>query len=55
MLMYTSTGRKEGADTIPDAELTPVVLVNDTLTGWGWEHHDSVANANRIVIKPRAK
>jgi hypothetical protein len=43
MLMYTSTGRKEGADTI------------DTLTGWGWEHHDSVANANRIVIKPRAK
>ena len=55
MLMYSSTGMKEGAQTIPEEELIPVVLVNDTLTGWGWEHHDSVANANRIVIKPRAK
>ena len=55
MLMYSNTGMKEGSDTIPDEQLTPVVLVNDTLTGWGWEHHDSVANANRIVIKPRTK
>jgi hypothetical protein len=55
MLMYSNTGQKEGQQTIPDEELIPVVLVDDTLTGWGWEHHDSVANANRIVIKPRAK
>ena len=55
MLMYSSTGMKEGTQTIPEEELTPVVLVDDTLTGWGWEHHDSVATANRIVVKPRAK
>lgn len=55
MLMYSNTGKKEGEQTIPDEELIPVVLVDDTLTGWGWEHHDSVANANRIVVKPRAK
>jgi hypothetical protein len=55
MLMYSSTGQKEGALTIPEEELIPVVLVDDTLTGWGWEHHDSVANVNRIVIKPRTK
>lgn len=55
MLMYTNTGKKEGADTIPERELIPVVLRNDTLTGWGWEHHDSVAKANNIVIKPRDK
>jgi hypothetical protein len=55
MLMYSNTGMKEGAQTIPEEELIPVVLVDDTLTGWGWEHHDSVANANKIVIKPRAK
>jgi hypothetical protein len=55
MLMYSNTGKKEGEQTIPDEELIPVVLVDDTLTGWGWEHHDSVANANRIVIKARAK
>lgn len=53
MLMYSSTGKKEGTDTIPEAELIPVVLVDDTLTGWGWEHRDSVARANNIVIKPR--
>ena len=55
MLLYTNTGKKEGVETIPEDELTPVVLRNDTLTGWGWEHHDSVARANNIVIKPRAK
>jgi hypothetical protein len=55
MLMYSKTGMKEGTDTIPEAELTPVVLVDDTLTGWGWEHHDSVANVNRIPIKAREK
>jgi hypothetical protein len=53
MLMYSNTGTKEGAGTIPEAELIPVVLRDDTLTGWGWEHHDSVARANNIVIKPR--
>ncbi|HWP71592.1 MAG TPA: hypothetical protein VNM36_10840 [Gemmatimonadaceae bacterium] len=55
MLLYTNTGKKEGADTVPEADLIPVVLRNDTLTGWGWEHHDSVARANKIVIKPRGK
>jgi hypothetical protein len=55
MLMYTSTGSEEGQSTVPEEELIPVVLQNDTLTGWGWEHHDSVARANNIEIKPRAK
>ena len=55
MLLYTNTGKEEGADTLPEAELTPVVLRNDTLTGWGWAYHDSVARANNIVIKPRDK
>jgi hypothetical protein len=55
MLMYSSTGKKEGTETIPEEELIPVVLRDDTLTGWGWEHYDSVANVNNITIKPRAK
>lgn len=53
LLMYTSTGKEEGRDQVPEGELIPVVLRDDTLTGWGWEHHDSVARANNIVIKPR--
>ena len=55
LLMYSPTGKKEGTDTIPEEELIPVVLRDDTLTGWGWEYTDSVANANNIVLKPRAK
>ena len=55
MLLYTNTGKEEGVDTLPESELTPVVLRNDTLTGWGWTYHDSVARAINIVIKPRAK
>ena len=55
LFFYSNTGIKEGADTIPERKLVPVVLRDDTLTGWGWEHHDSVARANNIVIKPRDK
>ena len=55
MLLYTNTGKEEGVDSIPERELSPVVLLNDTLTGWGWAYHDSVARANNIVIKPRDK
>ncbi len=55
ILMYSNTGKKEGQEKIPEGDLTPVVLRNDTLTGWGWAHHDSVAMANNITIKPRDK
>jgi hypothetical protein len=55
ILMYSNTGKKEGQEPIPEGDLTPVVLRNDTLTGWGWAHHDSVAMANNITIKPRDK
>lgn len=53
VLMYSNTGAEEGVQTVDEADLVPVVLLDDTLTGWGWEHHDSVARANNIVIKPR--
>jgi hypothetical protein len=55
MLMYSNTGKKEGTETVPEEQLIPVVLRDDTLTGWGWEHADSVATANNIQLKPRAK
>jgi hypothetical protein len=55
LLMYSPTGKKQGTDTLPEEELIPVVLRDDTLTGWGWKHTDSVAAANNIVLKPRAK
>jgi hypothetical protein len=55
ILLYTNTGQEEGQATVPEGDLIPVVLRDDTLIGWGWEHHDSVATANNIAIKPRGK
>jgi hypothetical protein len=56
ILLYSNTGAKEGGgNTIPEGDLVPVVLRDDTLTGWGWAHHDSVAIANKILIKSRDK
>jgi hypothetical protein len=53
VLLYSSAGIEEGQETVPESDLVPVVLRNDTLIGWGWKHHDSVATANNIEIKPR--
>ena len=33
-------------------DMTPVVLVDGRLTGWGWDHWDSVASAHRIEVVP---
>jgi hypothetical protein len=55
ILLYTNTGSKEGMGSVDEADLVPVLLRDDTLTGWGWTHHDSVARANNIVNKPRDK
>ena len=53
VLMYSNSGKKAGTDSIPEADLLPVVLRDDTLTGWGWAHYDSVALANNIQPRPR--
>jgi hypothetical protein len=49
---YSKAGKKAGRDTIPEKDLTPIVLRDDTLTGWGWQHFDSVAKANNIPAHP---
>lgn len=43
-------GVPQGADTIPDRDRTPVIVVNGLVTGWGWVHWDSVATAHRIPV-----
>lgn len=52
---YTPTDRKLGSDTVggaalPDEELTPLVFVNDTLTGWGWDHWREVATGINVPV-----
>ena len=40
LLYYTDIQRKDGA--ITDNELTPLVLIDGELDGWGWSHRDDV-------------
>lgn len=56
---YTKTDRKLTADTLDsvapllDDELTPLVFVNDTLRGWGWDKWEDVAAAIKVQLPPR--
>ena len=55
---YTPTDRKLASDsasgaTLPDEELTPLVFVNDTLKGWGWDHWGEVATAINVPVPVR--
>jgi hypothetical protein len=53
VLVYNKDGIKQATDsTVPDSKLTPVVMVDGKVTGWGWAHYDSVAKANNIPLKP---
>ncbi len=43
---------KPGADAVnvPDRKLSPVVVVDGKLVGWGWKSLDSVAGANKLPV-----
>ncbi|MGQ0703388.1 MAG: hypothetical protein ACT4PM_09690 [Gemmatimonadales bacterium] len=48
--MYFAKPGADPQDSIPDSKLSPVVVVNGTLVGWGWKEWDSIATANKIVL-----
>jgi hypothetical protein len=55
---YTPTDRKQASDSaqgnlLADEELTPLVFVNDTLQGWGWERWEQVAASINVPVPPR--
>lgn len=52
LLYVRPGGEPSGADSIPDRQRTPLVIINGLLTGWGWAHWDSVASANNIPVPP---
>lgn len=51
-MYYARPGEADSASKAP-RRMTPVVAVNGKLTGWGWDHWDSVAAANRIPVAPK--
>jgi hypothetical protein len=50
-MYYAKPGAAAG-DTL-DRKLTPVIVVDGTLAGWGWKKWDSIAGANKIVVQGR--
>ena len=50
---YTKGDEVAGADSLPPSKLTPIVLQNDTVSGWGWAHWDSVAKTIKLTLPPR--
>jgi hypothetical protein len=41
------------ADSIPDRKMSPVVLFDGALVGWGWKQWDSIAAENKIAVQPK--
>jgi hypothetical protein len=50
---YSPTDAKAPNDTVPERDLTPIVVSDGTVTGWGWTYFDSLAKANNIQQNPR--
>jgi hypothetical protein len=51
ILFYNRPGADSGS--VPDRELSPLIVVDGSLRGWGWGTLDSVASVNRIVVEPK--
>ena len=50
---YTRGDEVAGVDSLPSAQLTPIVLQNDTVSGWGWAYWDSVAKSINLPLPNR--
>ncbi len=54
VLFYNRRGIKQEADSsVAPSALTPVVISDGKVTGWGWTYYDSLAKANNIPVLPR--
>jgi hypothetical protein len=51
VLYFDSKDRKAGKDTVPNAQLTPLVILDGKLVGKGWSVWDSAAKANNIPVE----
>ena len=46
-MYYRKPGR---SDSVADRKLSPVVVIDGKLAGWGWKTWDSIAAANKILL-----
>ncbi|MGE0552848.1 MAG: hypothetical protein AB7R55_05410 [Gemmatimonadales bacterium] len=50
--MYFPRQGATDADATQDRNMTPVIAINQKVTGWGWAYWDSVATTNGIEVAP---
>lgn len=51
--MYFAKDGGSGAEARTDRSLSPVIVVNGQLAGWGWTYWDSVATEHNIPVEPK--
>ncbi len=51
-MLYPKLGKSDSASLL-DRNMTPVVVINGKLVGWGWSYWDSTAGANSIQVAPK--
>lgn len=52
-MVYRRPGAEGDFSALERRDLTPVILVDGSVTGWGWDHWDSVATTNGIEVLPK--
>ncbi len=51
-MLYPRMGKADSVS-LRDRNMTPVVVINGKLAGWGWNYWDSTAGANNIPVAPK--
>lgn len=52
-LLYRRPDAEGPMDELPRGDITPVVLIDSLVRGWGWKYWDSVAAQHRIEVIPK--
>jgi len=48
--MYYPRAGKSDAESVKDRNMSPVVVINGKLAGWGWDFWDSTAGTHKIRV-----
>ncbi|MGD9523696.1 MAG: hypothetical protein AB7N73_07955 [Gemmatimonadales bacterium] len=50
VMLYTRPGAESSTDSIPARELSPVVLADGAVAGWGWDYWEKQATEMNIPV-----
>lgn len=53
-MLYPKKGKTDSVS-LTDRKMSPVVVINGKLAGWGWPFWDSVASSKNIPVAPKGK